>query len=354
MPIVRAASIFLPIYKWADRYLEELCIEISKYVDIFKHCNLNPWSIRIIVPPIPEDIDVKSYCRFIECICSRSEYGDILKQLLPISVYNPLIDSIIDLLNSYDRLYASILYDRSRLDEIADLYLLCDDPNIYTRMSITYDYWIQTPYFPSTSNIRNLLGFSISLRYVDLFKHVIQGDYTKLLNYLTDLASKVNELNIPFVGLDYSLSPWMDESIAGLIRDYLNIELRYPGLYYAVYYLNRLISNVISYGVLKAIGYNEVMLPVAEDNILKKAVSSGDITLRDLEGLASVCVAGLDMAAVPARKEIIRNILLDMESIHSIKRKTIGVRLIPAPEDIEYIDLKKFGRTPVFKIRVTK
>lgn len=96
------------------------------------------------------------------------------------------------------------------------------------------------------------------------------------------------------------------------------------------------------------IGFSEVMLPVAEDNVLIERVNEGTLTLQGLFLLTSVCVAGIDMVVVKKDYDLIRKILKDSMALQIVKRRPYGVRLIPST-DSGYVYLKDYGRIPEIK-----
>jgi len=105
---------------------------------------------------------------------------------------------------------------------------------------------------------------------------------------------------------------------------------------------------------VKAVGFNEVMLPLAEDNCLKKRAKEGKLRLYDLISYIPICAVGLDMVPIPADisdEELLR-ILKDVEVMSSIKGRTVGVRVILASSKPgDEIELRRFGKVPIPCIR---
>jgi len=205
-----------------------------------------------------------------------------------------------------------------------------------------------TPYFPVTRG--GEYGFSLSILYAsDLIKNeleTIPEIFYKAYSLGCEISRKTR---IPFIGVDYSLSPWMDDSVARLIEVLNKASFGEPGTLQTIYKLNKLIEKH-SIG-LKPIGFNEVMLPVAEDNILKDAVRKGRITLHHLLSYISVCVAGLDMVPINYRISVekIARILQDLSVLADLKKRTVGVRIVLVEGEGE-VDLGFFEKTPVLKI----
>ncbi len=61
------------------------------------------------------------------------------------------------------------------------------------------------------------------------------------------------------------------------------------------------------------------------------------------------CVAGVDMVPIPSNQiPLIKELINDLHTIVSIKRRSIGLRLIPYPGSEAEVDLGgDFGKTPV-------
>lgn len=207
---------------------------------------------------------------------------------------------------------------------------------------------MKTPYFPSTTNIDKKFGFSLSLRYVDLIREYLEGDQSRIEKYIMNIKRVLGNFDACFDGIDYSLSPWMDDSVGKLIEEAYRVVIGEIGTLYAVYDVNNKIRRITSIEILPSIGFNEVMLPVGEDNILKERVEEGLLTLSKLIALSSVCVDGLDMVAVKRDEKLLKNVILDMDSIARMKGKALGTRLIPTDE-ADGVHTKRFGYIPLLK-----
>jgi len=159
------------------------------------------------------------------------------------------------------------------------------------------------------------------------------------------------EVRVAFSGLDLSISPWMEESVVPLLEEVKGGPLGVPGNFYALYQLNRALRGIGE--EVGAIGFNEVMLPLAEDEVLKERVEAGEIAFRDFLALVAVCVAGLDMVPIPSWTDdrAIAGVLRDLGAFRGLKGKTVGVRLIPVGVEAgEEVDLGEFGKTPVLNV----
>lgn len=73
--------------------------------------------------------------------------------------------------------------------------------------------------------------------------------------------------------------------------------------------------------------------PCLKTPALKRAATSGRLSLEKLEAMTSVCSVGLDMIAIPGDTpaSTIAGIIADEMAIGVINHKTTAVRLIPVP-----------------------
>jgi len=345
LALIRALTFFIPI-KEEDSYIKLFEESFNKASKIIGDIDLSPWTIRFVIPPLSNKI-IKHFIRDLDKIYDIISQDKYLVNLLPLYSSSKYIKDIPSLLQEYGKLYSTIYLKKIRDVDliIRDIYMKNAEPDIFTRISITNFKWIQTPYFPSTANIENKFGFSIALRYVDLFNNYFSGDI-EIISFLKDIKSKIDRYYNYFKGIDFSLSPWMDESVAKLIEDNYKIKIGELGSFYAVYSVNTKIKEIISLDIVNSIGYNEVMLPVGEDNILKKRVEDGTLNLRTLISLSSICVAGVDMIAIKRDEELIKKLIMDINSFSLMKQRTLGIRIIPV-EDGDKVYSKRFGYIPV-------
>jgi uncharacterized protein (UPF0210 family) len=210
------------------------------------------------------------------------------------------------------------------------------DPELATRVAVSAGgHIIATPYFPVSSAPpgRRILAASI-LYASDVDASSVAGSVASIFRRA--------ERAVPGAAFDYSLSPWMEDSVAALVERAYGARVGSPGSMHAVHELNRAIRRGAGPG---ALGFNEVMLPVEEDSALKAMAREGSIRASDLLRLSSVCVAGVDMAVVSAGPEEVRRFLLDARALSASAGKPIGVRLIPVGDPPgTRVDLGRFGR----------
>jgi uncharacterized protein (UPF0210 family) len=241
----------------------------------------------------------------------------------------------------------------------------CRNPISLTRIATLFGEGggLLTPYFPLSMNTRYGEGVALALLYardlVDAYR--VEG-LTGMVESACRILSRAESIGrciastmgIDYYGLDYSLSPWMDDSVALLIEEISGSTLPNPGSLHTVSRINNLIHEAaIRCGILPT-GFCEIMLPVAEDNILKERVRDGMLRLRDLIALSSFCVAGVDMVVIPAEipDRILLGVMLDLSEVSRLKGKPIGLRIIPYPgvKPGDRIDLGVFGEIPVIEV----
>lgn len=321
--------------------------KVDSVKELTRDLGLNIWSFRIALPPMPSS---EAQLKLTESLCR----SDILLASYHVDANAVSAEDIASVLTSCSQCYVTIrVSDASHISRVVELYskliksLALDD---FTRIGISIPDYVETPYFPLATAYSD--GFTIALRYVDLFKEYLNGRKEKLIGFIGHVCSSVKllseKIGLKFLGIDYSLSPWESESVVELVEVLSNVRFAYPGSGWAVKELNRLI-NVISAEVgINTVGFNEVMLPVAEDDLLKERVAENYVTLRDLTYLSSYCLVGVDMVAVKEDLNIIKGVIKDVFTSSLIKGRTVGVRLIPVglPER-SYVNLKRFGKVPI-------
>jgi len=97
------------------------------------------------------------------------------------------------------------------------------------------------------------------------------------------------------------------------------------------------------------VGFNEVMLPLAEDDRLKELAAVGQLRFRDLLAATPACVAGLDMVPLPSTTEtrVLKWVMRDLDAASKLKRKPLGMRvLLVGAAPGEEVELGMFGKTP--------
>ena len=327
---IRALTIF---------FVSEDMDKLVKYVDQLQNIKDEVvWTKRIAFPPELKDLERKvnqipSGKGIIYSIIHRRAKDELR--------------SIADFLSTDKSFYASVLLNDSKyIDDVAQL-LYSLDPEIATRVAILVnEEFLTTPYFPvgSANTINDSL--STSLIYVREFE---ENRAERVLAFADEYSKKISkEIGIRYLGIDASLSPWMEESTGRLIENLSGEKMFSFGQLSTVANINRRIFELVWRLKIAPIGFSELMLPVAEDNVLMERVREGSLTLSQLMALTSVCVAGLDMIAVKRDIELYKKILRDSMAIQFTKRRPYGIRIIPSTGEGE-IYLKEYAKYPRLK-----
>jgi len=250
-------------------------------------------------------------------------------------------------LQEHPKLFTSIKYRDSLIGSIIEvLHNFAERTWIgATHFAVSFGGLLQTPYFPATTATHE--GITVSLLYPSYFMDNIDN-FNEIYNSLSKI-NKIFQAGTPmFRGIDYSLSPWMEESVARLIEQAGNASFTHPGTINGIVKVNNMLEELSRR--LGGIGYNEVMLPLGEDDRLKQLARENQLKFSHLLNYTAYCVAGLDMIPIPASTEehVLRGIISDLNAIYSVKRRVLGMRLIPVGADEgEEVDLGMFGNVPV-------
>jgi uncharacterized protein (UPF0210 family) len=148
-------------------------------------------------------------------------------------------------------------------------------------------------------------------------------------------------------GADYSLSPWMENSTAEVIERVGNCLMGELNCLSIIKRVNDTISVIAErFGGL---GFNEIMLPLAEDNILKQRVREGILGLKEMVYYTTSCLAGLDMVPIKTNDDELEKLIVVLSDISNMKKRPMGVRLIPLPKEFEGKEIKlgMFGSVPI-------
>ncbi len=199
---------------------------------------------------------------------------------------------------------------------------------------------VQSPYFPIS--VPRDTGVALSVLYPsDLRGRDPNSAVREVYGEARSIGERIaRDVGAPFLGVDMSLSPWGDESVVDVVEELSGSRFGGPGTYAAISALNRAIKGDL--------GFNRVMLPLAEDNTLKRRVEEGDVAPYTYALLSTACVVGFDMVPLDADTATLRRLLLDMSAIAEAKGLTVGVRIFPVHGDSFVVP--GFGRTPVLRL----
>ncbi|MCS7099632.1 MAG: DUF711 family protein [Sulfolobales archaeon] len=244
--------------------------------------------------------------------------------------------------------YATILALEEDLEKLSELYMeLTKDlsEDYFTRIGVSYGKYVETPYFPISTALSD--SISAAYRYADLLATSEPSQWRSLILEFIGRVNSVLRDKAGEVGLkvrhDLSLSPWMNESVVDVIEK-MGVSFPRVGTLTAIRRINNVLAEVAQ--EVDSTGFNEIMLPVAEDNKLKEHVKRDALKIEDLIAFSTVCVAGLDMVAVPRDFNYLKNLLTDTYTAYLVKKKPYGVRVIPTEKPV--VSLSRFGELPRF------
>ncbi len=253
---------------------------------------------------------------------------------------------------SYGNTYASLkVSSNQELDLIPEILESLSNilgADSLTRVAFSIGGEVESPYFPLSFPKR--YGVAVSLRYADELKGLHPDDYVKRVSsvlsmYSNEVEGKSKRLGVPYLGVDASLSPWMDESVVPIVEAASRASIPSVGIASGIRAINKAIEEAVKRASIPSLGFNELMLPVGEDNILKKLVSEGKLRLHHLTMYPAYCVAGLDMVGVPKDKELIVRAGRDLITAHEVKGRPVGMRIIITERP--RIEIKHFGVIPM-------
>ncbi len=320
-------------------YVEEAARELSRKYSIFTK--------RLSLPQPPPSL----YSRLVDIV------SDIVPSnyLVSVGVYlleKTSVQNIVDVVSS--GFYVGIVWNKipdfSKVAEI--FYRVASLKPVYaTRIAFSLDGApIETPYFPLTTSLYGF-GVGISLLYPRYLARVFNKRGLRgIRKALQSIDSELLELLKPVktrVSIDYSISPWMEDSVVDLIESITGYTLSSPGFLYGVYILNSILKE-FTRAKPHTEGYNEVMLPYIEDSRLLDAGEKGAIRARDFLLFSSVCVAGPDTIVLKYDRSGLVAYIKSAYSIAWAKRRHMALRIIPVddePGSRIYID--RFGGATV-------
>jgi len=339
---IRAVALHLIEEDLASRDKAEQAITgFAESTDTFtKTRSYKVLSRRVVLPPVSR----RELERSLHVVVELAETASINYVGVPLTDWDPV--TVAEALQEYPKLFLSVEYAPGQDQKIVGVLRQISGKSylLATHFAVSFGPRLQTPYFPATQSVKR--GVTMSLLYVEEFRREAPSD--QLVAELLELQKQAEESFNNFTGIDLSLSPWMDRSVASLIEEVSGVTFTLPGTVAAIRELNARLETLTSH--VRATGFNEVMLPLAEDNRLKELARTGQLRFSHLLNYTTYCVAGLDMVVIPETSEdaVLLGTLRDLWSVHQLKRKSIGLRLILAPADEgEEIDLGMFGKTPV-------
>jgi len=316
------------------------------------------FSLRVTLPPTP--LGGEHTAKVLSEAIRKAEIdNNVYYGLLHIDTSMTSPESIIKVLKLRPNIFASASTPITTENVVKIFYEIAKaGPEMATRFAISIPGHVESPYFPAGTSLSSVTGLSASLLYPRVLENrnsIYEGfdDLYDTAMGLEDHLSEIAEvLGIEYRGLDLSLSPWMEESVAKIIEEYSGKRIYELGVGSTITEIEDIIDDICS--EIECIGFNQVMLPVAEDNLLKERVAEGNLTLYKLAHLMYTCISGLDMIVISEKdwkRELARALLEEAVTATMVKGKPLGIRVIVADaEPGTLVDLGRFGQTPVIKV----
>jgi len=353
-PIVRSITYFAPRLNSVEEYIEHLDNALEKLRALEKSMASKGYSVFTKRISLPRGLSLEVAAKILEGI----EHGDVLISIGAVDVEYIYSSNelLVDLINRgyYTSIYGlprnPVEYSQAIARFIHRLTEL--NPLNATRVAVAmHNTPLQTPYFPDSTS-PGVEGLGVAFLYP---KHLeafitIGRSLSEYPDVMVAISSEIRNLSISIgfnnVLFDYSLSPWMENSVMDLMEK-LGYTILKPGFNYGITILNNIIEEIASRS-MSVCGFNEVMLPYAEDNGLKKLGENGVLKAHHLLLYSATCVAGPDMIVVPESIDKLAGFLLDVYSVWLVKKKPLSTRVIPVNGDVgDRLNLGRFGYVTV-------
>ncbi|MFN3267857.1 MAG: hypothetical protein ACK416_01205, partial [Zestosphaera sp.] len=177
-----------------------------------------PWTVRATLPDkVPQEV--------IKWLCgSRYLFSAYHSSVSEAS--RESLRKILECGNAFATLLISSYDEIPRASELLVSMVSELGVDVATRLGFTVGDYVETPYYPLSTPKR--YGASVALRYVNDFLRSLKTQETlsKAYNEVSENLKKLDETldsvfknaGIPYLGVDVSLSPWMDESVVPIIE----------------------------------------------------------------------------------------------------------------------------------------
>ncbi len=197
------------------------------------------------------------------------------------------------------------------------------------------------PFLPAAYHDSDEPAFALALEAADLAVDAFDGQRTvdegrkTLISSFETHGKKLTQiaetLKLRFLGLDFSLAPFPDDSVSlgGAMEAFGVPKVGLHGSLAAA----AILAESIQVADFPHTGFNGMMMPVLEDSVLAKRAAEGTLTVKDLLLYSAVCGTGLDTVplAGDVTREQIAAVLLDIAALSTRLAKPLTARLMPIP-----------------------
>jgi uncharacterized protein len=235
--------------------------------------------------------------------------------------------------------------DLAALRACAEIIVKCApiDPNGFANLNFAAlaNVPAGAPFFPAAYHDADTPSFAIATEAADLAVDAFNGPWTmedgrsQLISEITKhgqaLARIADSLNRRFLGIDFSLAPFPDDShsLGGAVEKMGIPKIGLHGSLAAA----AILTEAVDRADFPHTGFSGFMQPVLEDSVLAKRAAEGTLTIKDLLLYSTVCGTGLDTVPLPGETsaEQIVPLLLDLSALALRLDKPLTARLMPVP-----------------------
>ena len=334
MPLVRAITLFT-----SPNATREEVLDILNTVKTYLLKNdVRVWTFRVAYPPGHRWSSGESVCDKHMAVAYHADACSLD------------VDDLLTYLSTCPKGYAAIkLDDVGCVENVVRAILKVSEtnPSYATRVGFSIGGFVETPYFPLATSFRE--GIGAAFRFTDITSGKRPREWVgEVANYVSSLGDLIEraaeEAGTTYLGLDLSLSPWMEESVVPTIEAASGVPFPLPGTVHGLRTVNDALAEAGESSGHRMIGFNEVMLAVGEDSELMRLSEAGSLRLSHLISLLPYCLVGVDMVVVDKDDDLVRGIVMDAVTAQRVKNRVVGVRLIAVEGG--YADLDMFGRVP--------
>ncbi len=312
-------------------------------------------STRVAAPPIPEWAQDTDRARTF--IASWSGAGADYLSLGCVGLQHPShwLDRLLTLIGENDHVFASAeVADRSgRIDhgrarELAALVKALSSThtngfgNLY--FTVLANCPPEIPFFPAAYS-SGAEGFGLALEAADVTLEAVENSLTleqartnivaaveREARHLVASAQRLEErFGIPFRGIDFSYAPYPtpDKSVAATMEGLGLSPLGANGSVFAAAFL----TEALSQANFPRCGFNGLMLPVLEDDLLARRAVQSSLDVQKLLLYSTVCGVGLDTVPLPGDvpEGELAALFLDLAALATRLDKPLTARVMPIP-----------------------
>ncbi len=221
------------------------------------------------------------------------------------------------------------------------------------------------PFFPAAYGRAGKPAFAFAMECADTVQEVfdqssdIKSGCQRLIEIFETQALSVEKIiqktnsadDFSFEGFDFSLAPFPETWCSfGRALESMGIPaIGSAGSLAAA----AILASTLDSGNWKKTGFNGLMMPILEDNILAKRSAEGILSIYDVLHYSSVCGTGLDTVPLPGdiAVEKIEALLMDVAALALRLDKPLTARLMPIPGkqagDVVEFDFSFFAKGKV-------